>query len=112
MGFVNSLPGPFVTLSIERHEIVTDAYNNVISDDWNEVDNVQGKVQIGSMATAIVSDKYKSEVSAVAMVDPEDLTITITDKDRIIADGVTYSIIYVDNIEGVSVEIPLKLWEN
>lgn len=111
MGFVNSLPGAFETLSIERKTTTYNDYNQATGETWTGVDSVQGKVQIGSMADSVVSDKFKSVVAATAWIDPDDVNETILNTDRVAIGDIIYSIIYIDNIEGVSIEMPLKLWE-
>jgi len=45
------------------------------------------------------------------MIDPEDMSVEILSTDKIVIGTIEYAIIYIDNIEGVSIEIPLKLWE-
>ena len=111
MGFVNSLSGQFETISVQRNEVTYNEYNQPTGNDWNIVLSIQGKVQLGSMAESVVSDKYKSVVAAVAMIDPEDMSVEILSTDKIVIGTIEYAIIYIDNIEGVSIEIPLKLWE-
>ena len=111
MGFVNSLSGQFETISVQRNEVTYNEYNQPTGNDWNTVLSIQGKVQVGSMAESVVSDKYKSVVAAVAMIDPEDMSVEILSTDKIVIGTIEYAIIYIDNIEGVSIEIPLKLWE-
>ena len=111
MGFVNSLSGQFETISVQRNEVTYNEYNQPTGNDWSTVLTIQGKVQLGSMAESVVSDKYKSVVAAVAMIDPEDMSLTILPTDKLVIGTIEYAIIYIDNIEGASIEIPLKLWE-
>ena len=110
MGFVNSLSGAPVTIVIEEKTTTYNAYNQPTGEAWATVATVSGRVQLGSMAQSVVSDQFAAIVAAVAFIDPEDLAITITEAHRILVGGIYYSIIYVENIEGVSIEIPLKLW--
>lgn len=110
MGFVDSLPGPFVTVSYEQ-KTITMVNGQVTGESWAAVGTFPAKFQRGSLAQSVVSDKYKADVAAIIFVDPSDLPAALSDIDyRLSIDGENYSIIYVDNIENVSVEIPLKLW--
>lgn len=112
MGFVNSLPGQFESIAIKTKTNTLDANKNITGESWTTTETVDGKVQIGSMAQSLVSDKFKPLVDALAFIDPLDVTMTITELNKITVNSKDYSILYVDNIEGVSIEIPLKLWEN
>lgn len=110
MGFVNSLTGPFVTVSYQTKE-TTIVNGQITSEEWTTDGTFTAKFQRGSMAQNVVSDKYKAEVEAIIFVEPDDLPVGLSDIDyRLVIDSINYSIIYVDNIEDVSVEIPLKMW--
>lgn len=109
MGFVNTLPGPFEAVVYEKN---TEAFvNGVVTQAWAEVGTFPAKFQRGSMAAAVVSDQFKADVAAILFVDPADLPSIDEKLYRLKIGGEYYSIIYIDNIENVSVEIPLKLWE-
>jgi len=109
MGFVNSLPGVFQTVT---YELNTEAFvNGIVTQAWAEVGTFPAKFQRGSMAAAVVSDQFKADVAAILFVDPSDLPDIDEKKNRLKIGGQYYSIIYIDNIENVSIEIPLKLWE-
>ena len=110
MGFVNSLPGTFETVTYQT--LTETIVNGQVTDKtWADTGTFQAKFQRGSMAQSVVSDKFKADVAAILFVDPVDLP-DINEKDnRLVIDSLVYSIIYIDNIEGVSVEVPLKLWE-
>ena len=110
MGFVNSLPGEYKTVV---YELNSETINHgVVGNSWAAVGAFSAKFQRGAMAAAVVSDQFKADVAAILFVDPDDLPSALSEKNyRLKIDDVLYSIIYIDNIENVSIEIPLKLWE-
>ena len=98
MGFVNSLLGPFENISVKRNEVTYNEYNQPTGNDWSTVLTIQGKAQLGAMAESVVSDKYKSVVAAVAMIDPEDMSVEILSTDKIVIGTIEYAIITKDSI--------------
>ena len=110
MGFVNSLPGPFelVTYQLKSETIVN---GQITGEGWTTIGTFAGKFQRGSIAQSVVSDQFKPNIAGILFVDPVDLPSALSHENyRLSIGGNYYSIIYVDNIENISVEIPLKLW--
>jgi hypothetical protein len=68
---------------------------------------VKGIFWRGSMAQAVVNEKYKTEVDGVVIVKPG---IAIADTDRVKIGTVQYSVIYADDIagQGKVLMIPVK----
>lgn len=110
MGFVSTIHGKPATVTYSK---LTQTWVNgqLTGTSWAVTGTFTGFFQRGSLAQNVVSDQFKADVAAILFVDPEDLPSGLTEIDyKLTIAGEDYSIIYVDNIEDVSIEIPLKLW--
>ena len=74
---------------------------------YTTTSTVKGIFWRGSMAQAVVNEKYKTEVDGVVIVKPG---VSIADTDRVKIGTVQYSVIYADDIagQGKVLMIPVK----
>ena len=64
-----------------------------------KVDEIPCAYYIGSSAEALVGDKYKTEVDAVIIIDPQDLgSHTIEESDILQIDGKKHTVIVADDV--------------
>lgn len=74
---------------------------------YTTTSTVKGIFWRGSMAQAVVNEKYKTEIDGLIIVKPG---VSIADTDRVKIGTVQYSVIYADDIagQGKVLMIPVK----
>jgi len=98
MGFINSLfnDSESVSAKFEKRTEAKDASNNRVVT-WSTIATTDCLFWQGSAAEAVVSERFKSQIEGVLIVDYDDYT-AVADKDRVTIDSVVYSILHADNI--------------
>ena len=74
---------------------------------YTTTSTVKGIFWRGSMAQAVVNEKYKTEIDGVVIVKPG---VSIADTDRVKIGTIQYSVIYADDVagQGKVLVIPVK----
>lgn len=88
----------------------TDTAGVVSKGAYSNTGSAQAVYYKGGAAEKFVSDKFRSDVAAVVLHRPSDITFTIKLDDKVTINSEDFSVIYADNIGGKVMAVAVKAY--
>jgi hypothetical protein len=112
MSFIKDMAATNLLVEAKFYNKTTTMTNGVPSSTYSESPDLTVDVLfwIGAKAERQVSEKFRPDVAGLISMDYEDYKVTINENAKVEINGVTYSVIYVDNIANQNqvIQIPVK----